>query len=118
MTWDVLPTACVRALTYRASKSLSFVLLTLPAAPSSHVRSRALCFSMVRLCSGVPVFSLVALSLLSSQFHSSLSVRLGAPVFSLDTGVPMLTVSARPLAGAGLRVQPAPQHKGLLLPGA
>ena len=79
--------------------------------------SRAPCFSMVHLCSGVPVFSLVMLALLSSRFHSSSSVQSGAPVFSLDTGVPRLTVSVRCLAGAGLRVQAAPQHKGLLLPG-
>ena len=72
---------------------------------------------MVHLCSGVPVFSLVVLALLSSWFHSSSSVQLGAPVFSLDTGVPRITVSVRCLAGAGLRVQAAPQHKGLLLPG-
>ena len=77
------PTAGIPALTSRVSASLSFVLLTLPAAPGSHARSRAPCFSMVRVHSGAPVFILVAWGLLSSQFQYSSSVRSGAPVFSL-----------------------------------
>ena len=115
---DVRHTPSVPALTSRAGAFLPFVFLTPPAAPCVVPSSQAPCFSLVRLCSGAPVFSLVTLALLSSRFHSSSSVRLGAPVFSLDTGVPMLTVSVRSPAGAGLRVKPTPQHKGLLLPGA
>ena len=60
VTRDVCPTACVPALTSRAGESLSFVFLTLPATPGSHERSRAPCFSMARVRSGAPVFSLVS----------------------------------------------------------
>ena len=59
-----------------AGRSLSFVLLTPPAAPSSRARSPAPCFSMVCMRSRAPVFSLVAQS---SQALGFSLVRVHAP---------------------------------------
>ena len=158
-------TPALPAFTSRTGASLSFVLLTQQAAPCSRACSQAFCFSVVHACSGTlvlslvahallsfwyqsasehstaPVFSLVALVLLSSRFESSSSVRCGPPVFRLDarmlpvlvlfqlalrssgfqsghTRILRLTVSVCSLTGASPRVQPAPQCKWLLLPGA
>ena len=77
----VRPIAGVPALTYKDGASLSFVLLIPPAAPSSHARSQAPFFSVVRARSRAQIFSLVVHALPSSWFQSSSSVCSGAPVF-------------------------------------
>ena len=96
-SWDARPIACVPALTFRAGMSLSFVLLTPPAAPGSQARSQAPCFCMISVCSGVMVFSLLAHALPSFWFQSSLSVCSGALVFSLYMHV---LLSTRFLSGS------------------
>ena len=76
----VCTTVALPALASRARTSLSFVLLTPPAAPVP----RALPSSLFQCGahSRAPVFSLVAHPLPSSWFQSSSSAQLGAPVFS------------------------------------
>ena len=77
----VRPTPGVPALTSRAGMSLSFVLLTLPAAP--HTLPSSLFQSNSSVCSGALVFSLDTRVLPSSRFQSSSSEHSGAPDFSM-----------------------------------
>ena len=74
------PTATLPVLASRTSTSPSFVLLTPPAAPGSHVRSRAV--SVWCAHSGAPIFSLVRVRAPELRFSVWTSTCSQAPGFS------------------------------------